>query len=496
MPVALQSVPVDLGEGVTLEAPGLVGTAERQPGLMGGRSVEEPNATAALQFALAQQEFVQQHAVEVRAEEDKFAVDGLVTRGGAPGMTLRVPDLGERQPQVLMMADEAGVITWHLPEVDPTDPTKVAFTVDRTVAQDPAVAQDADVADRGLVATVGTKLLTVFVVPLVEKAIGLTSRALVKAYENRSRPQGIRWLTPSGFRTAGADPVTDWSLLGEGRTLLLLHGTASSSHGSFQGLHEDDFGALHTAYQGRVLAFDHHTLSADLDDNVAELLVHLPRGRRIAVDLLSHSRGGLVGRAVAKAMSVPDAPLDVRSLVYVATPNGGTPLADPRHIRAYLDRVTTMVNLIPDGPWSVVTDTLSGLLTVVRSLLAGTVQELPGLAVMRPDDDRLRRLPFLGEFGAKEYAVDVEFEPTGRLLRLVRGVDGLVDSVFKGEANDIVVPTDGVARVTGRADLNLGADQHVALGQTEFFWHCAMFSQRATGEALTRWLAAPLLAEP
>ncbi|RYU14829.1 esterase/lipase family protein [Nocardioides iriomotensis] len=505
MAVPLQPVPVPLGDGVTLEAPGLTGTAELQPGLLGGRSTDEPNATPGFEAALREQDFYQLHAVEVRSQEDAFPTDVLRTRSGAPAMVLRVPDLGSTQPQVLMMVDEAGVVTWHLPETEEAHPGQIAFTVDRTVAENSALpdveggavgAGGAETTDRGLVAKIGSKLLTVLVVPILEKAVGLAGKAAIKAYEDKNRPQGMRWMTPTGFRTAGSDPVHDWSLLAEGRTLLFLHGTASSSHGAFQGLPDATFQRLHTAYGGRVLAFDHHTLSADLDDNLTELLTHLPTGRRIPVDVISHSRGGLVGRAIAAAMTKGDAPLDVRSLVYVATPNDGTPLADPEHIRAYLDRVTTMLNLVPDGPWSVVTDTLSGLLTVIRSLLAGVVQELPGLAVMRPDNPRLNELPFLGSLGATEYAVDVEFEPKGRLLRLVRGVDGLVDTVFDDEPNDIVVPTNGVTRVRNRSDFTVEPARHVALGQSEASWHCAMFSQAPTGEALDNWLAAPLVAAP
>ncbi|MBS2938599.1 hypothetical protein KDN32_12710 [Nocardioides sp. J2M5] len=492
MQVTLQPVPVDLGEGVTIEAPGLVGTAEIQPGVLGGRSDTEPNATPTFVAALDEQDFHQQHAIEVQAEEEPFATDGLTTRSGAPGMTLRVPDLGQDQPQVLMVVDEAGVVTWHLPEADTADPGKVAFTVDRRVADSEVAATD---GSRGLVAAIGTKLLTVFVVPVIEKVVGRAGREVARVYEDRTHPQGVRWMTKDGFRTAGSDPVTDWSLLSEGRALLFVHGTASSSHGAFRGLDDATFGALHTAYGGRVLAFDHHTLSASLDDNVEELRRHLPPERRIPVDIVSHSRGGLVARAISEAMTAPDTPLDVRSLVYVATPNGGTTLADPKRIHDYLDRMTTMLNLIPDGPWSTATDTLSGLLTLVRSVLAGVVQELPGLAVMRPGNDRLAVLPFLGATGAREYAVDVEFEPSGPLLRLMRAANAAVDSVFR-EANDVVVPTGGVRHPKNRSDLAIPPDRHLSLGKREDAWHCAMFSQDATREALKTWLAAPMNAAP
>ena len=60
-------IPVDLGAGVTLVAPGLLGTAERAPELLGGRADEKPPATPALSDALARAGLEQVHGVQIAA---------------------------------------------------------------------------------------------------------------------------------------------------------------------------------------------------------------------------------------------------------------------------------------------------------------------------------------------------------------------------------------------------------------------------------------------
>jgi pimeloyl-ACP methyl ester carboxylesterase len=480
------SSPVTLQPGVSLQAPNLVGTAELKDGVLGGTRAES-NSTDAFIAALDTSDFQQLYALEVRATEAPVLGEDLRAPDGAPGMTLRVPDLGPEQPQVLMMVDEAGVVTWHLPSTEFEAPGVAAFTVDRTVAVDPPEGTEG--GERGLAAAIGAKLLSVFVVPLVEKLVGRAATVVARHFEEKSHPYGLRRLTPNAFRKAGADPLQDWGRIGDGRVLLFLHGTASSSHGAFAGLPDETFMKLHAAYDGHVMAFDHHTLSASLDDNVKRLLPLLPPGRRWPVDIISHSRGGLVARKLAEEMQGPDAPLDVRKIVYVATPNGGTALANPDRLKEFLDRISTMINLIPDGPWSVVTDVMAGVLTLVQVLAVGAVGTLPGLVAMQPLGTDVKTLGFLAGDGTEQYGIDVEFEPTGRLLQLVRGVDGVVDRVFEGEANDIVVPTGGVCAVASRPEFRIAPGHRLELGATSRTWHCSLFSQPAVSESLLQWLA-------
>jgi len=176
-------------------------------------------------------------------------------------------------------------------------------------------------------------------------------------------------------------------------------------------------------------------------------------------------------------------------VVYVATPNAGTPLADPTHIRDYLDRYSTMLNWIPDGPWSVATDTVSGLLTIVKVVAAGVAGGLPGLATMDGANDEgvIASLPFPD---AEQFAIDVEFEPSGRLLSLLRVGDVVVDNVFTGTANDVVVPTATVGTVEGL--LSIPDDRHLALGPRTDAWHSGLFARSDVSTRLHEWLSAGL----
>ena len=81
----------------------------------------------------------------------------------------------------------------------------------------------------------------------------------------------------------------------DARYLVFIHGTASSTLGSFGDLPRVSglWSRLRAAYGGNILAFEHRTLSESPIENALQLVRALPRGAR--VDLVTHSRGGMVG---------------------------------------------------------------------------------------------------------------------------------------------------------------------------------------------------------
>ena len=101
------------------------------------------------------------------------------------------------------------------------------------------------------------------------------------------RPAGLYRLafTPSfALSEQAATPDT-------GRpALLFIHGTGSSSRGSFKPLAGFELAAL---YGDNIFAFEHRTLTEDPIENALQLAQALPRGAE--VHLVTHSRGGLVG---------------------------------------------------------------------------------------------------------------------------------------------------------------------------------------------------------
>jgi tetratricopeptide (TPR) repeat protein len=89
--------------------------------------------------------------------------------------------------------------------------------------------------------------------------------------------------------------------------LLFLHGTASSTWGSFGSLwgpaRARELKSLRDLYGDRVLAYEHGTLSVSPIENALGLLKELVKKipSRAALHLVTHSRGGLVGEVLCRA---------------------------------------------------------------------------------------------------------------------------------------------------------------------------------------------------
>lgn len=491
--------PVTLPAGVVLRAPGLRGTAEVRPRLMGGRAGEPPRATGAFEEALSRAGMVQSVAVEIQAQEvrvtggtDVRAVDG----SGA--LALEVPDLGPRRGQVLLAADEQGVLSWHYPESSaaPADGASrgsgsLRFVVPRQVATAaPAGGAERVPQDRSLVTMVGRKVLSVLVYPILDPLIGKGALFLAERWERQHRPHQARAFGLDVYRQPEPRLLDGaaWERLSEGRALLFLHGTFGTSHGAFGGVDAETMRALGAAYGERLLGFDHPSLSVDPSANARAFAERIPQGLSLDVDVLCHSRGGLVARAMAGEMGATVPGLSMRRIVFVGTPNLGTPLADPKHMGAFVDRITALLNLIPPGPWTTVVDLLESVLEVVKILGQGALGGLPGLASMDPKGDFVRRLNQPGGAGPAHYAINADFEPTGSLASVWRGADLVLDKVFADQLNDGVVPSKGVWTAGGDTGFPVQTDRRLDLGSGHGVWHCSYFSQPLVNQALLGWL--------
>ena len=76
-----------------------------------------------------------------------------------------------------------------------------------------------------------------------------------REWEKHYRPYRIRSFTPDSYLgLPPADDHIDWSQLGQGRALLMIHGTGSQAHTGFAGLPRTYLEDLHRAYGGRVFA--------------------------------------------------------------------------------------------------------------------------------------------------------------------------------------------------------------------------------------------------
>jgi len=83
-----------------------------------------------------------------------------------------------------------------------------------------------------------------------------------------------------------------------GNVLLLLHGTLSSTKGSFEDMTSGGMWEAICGKYDHVIALQHHTISVTPFENARDVLKTLPAG--LSVDILSQSRGGLIGDVLTR----------------------------------------------------------------------------------------------------------------------------------------------------------------------------------------------------
>lgn len=250
-------------------------------------------------------------------------------------------------------------------------------------------------------------------------------------------------------------------------TLVLIHGTASSTANAYSGFFEDNNELWHELvqhYGGRVYGFEHKTLSKNPVQNALEFLNAIPDS--LNLHLVTHSRGGLVGDLIAHGglatAAFPAQDLErelnqaygktpkllqqqrdlylafnetiarkspsVRRYVRVGCPAAGTTLASGR-LDVYLSIIVNLLKRVPGvGP------ILGGLgeLAAAVAKERTNVDALPGLEAQMPTSPLVRLL------NSSEQTLDTD------LTVLSGDSDGLfknMANLFYWRANDLVVDT-------------------------------------------------------
>ncbi|WP_235298833.1 DUF7379 domain-containing protein [Portibacter marinus] len=90
------------------------------------------------------------------------------------------------------------------------------------------------------------------------------------------------------------------------RLLLFLHGTASSTLGSFENILKFNknglWDAIKKVYKDNIYTLEHHTISASPVQNAIDVIKNLPEGSK--VDIISSSRGGIISDLLARCNKV------------------------------------------------------------------------------------------------------------------------------------------------------------------------------------------------
>lgn len=502
LPGSIQSI--TLGDGYAIRAPGVVGSAElKRPrsATERSRSRSVDDGTAELDAALAGTNVTEVRQIDLALAAPPRTLPTRSLRSTDNQQELlevAVPDLGDENGQLILACDESGVLTWHLPvddaqQVQPSTKRGSGGTKKFLIpAARPQPAPGADSTKRSLVGVLGRKLLKVLVYPIVDPVIGKVSEVFAEQWEKKKRPYGLRDFAPGNFRAAEGSPLTDtdWSKLAGGRGLLYIHGTFSTAHAAFAKIPDDVFAGLHQRYGGRVLAFNHFSLSHSPARNIEEFYKLLPAGN-FEFDVICHSRGGLVARTLAEAPAafhLGAARVKVPRIVCVGVPNAGTLLAQPDHMVKMIDRMTTSLNLFPSGP---VTETLESIITAVKVIGHGALGGLDGLASMNPSGSFLATLN-QGPAGAtRYYAIAADYAPTDQGLKaLVAGslANAVADRVFQNAANDLVVPLEGAFGANGCGAFPIPDDHVLQLPASAGVTHTQLFGHTDAGRKLLEWL--------
>lgn len=298
------------------------------------------------------------------------------------------------------------------------------------------------------------------------------------------------------------------------RILLLVHGTFSSTAGSFHALAATPWGQAFLGAVIRqydlVLGFDHPTLGYDPAENATELLAALeglPGTAGHSVDVIAFSRGCMVARSLAELLlPTADSTVRVRRMVLVGATNLGTRLAEPENWECLADLYTNLavdacrlLQLFPAAApaATVLKESLASLGALVKYLAVAALKDrvAPGLAALAPGGAFSARLNAEQSGRAMEcfyYLVSSEFDAAlagreeGLPARLLSWLLDLAADKFMDCSNDLVVdvlsmtglkPKQGVF-VLGRIDFRPNPHIH----------HTAYFMRPELTRALTRWL--------
>lgn len=526
--------------GITITAPGLTGSAEslgpelkfRTPG---GRLFHNALANSGLSptthIALAQ----------------STAATGPVT--------ISVPAPAPGSNALLLIHDSTGALSWHAPDgiiphssqtvrlppgsaVPPAGDGATASEAEssattpepaaaRTVSFTVPAARFAAGNHTGLLSRIvglvehfhfhpglgsASKVLSVVEYP-VEHLIGELGAKWFADWENNKHPSVVRWFPAEGNLSVG-EPLspTNWHQLAEGPTLLFIHGIFSSCEAGFAGIGHDDstWPQLRERYGNRIIGFDHPTGSVGPADNAKWFLDQIP-SVNLDLDIVCHSRGGLVARSIAVQAAQRGMTVNIRRIVFAATPNGGTQITVTANWEGLVNRISSLLTLpakVLPAPADAISGVLAGLLEVLKIVGVGVALDLPGLEAMTPGSQFLQGLGQATNGTPQYFAAAADFEPGPVLADLFDRLDDegrVVDSAIFGHVhNDIAVPTEGVWNPASITDPNGPATpipgfpiddpaRRLVIGPGSVYWHCDYFDDPAMRAALLRWLPGSTL---
>jgi len=353
------------------------------------------------------------------------------------------------------------------------------------------------------------------------------SDLLIAADRKLSRPAwneagqlwGLRRFTKAGKLVPFE--IADLPTLAGRSVLLIIHGTFSSNDAVMRGFEKaPGGGALLSAALKRydfVLAFDHPTLAQSPMLNAFDLATKFAHGTPKTLDVIAHSRGGLVARWFCEGFRQEQTRCRV---IMVGAPLAGTSLAAPARIKAVMDFLSNagegigLAAGLGGGVLLMLAGSLAGFFARVTGALStpladAIVAMIPGLSAQSRHGSNTELRALRVNTGAFDFAVaaspvrywvirsnfaPVESGAWGFIKSFVARpgasfLDSAADCVFPG-TNDLVVDLDSMDQTGEQGDpqpvpiliANIAHD----FGDSRTVHHCNYFEQRQTVESVRK----------
>jgi hypothetical protein len=331
-------------------------------------------------------------------------------------------------------------------------------------------------------------------------------RCLTPYCDLRNPNNGIRQLKNNRWSDVPVLPAR------EGRVLLFLHGTFSNIQTLIDELDQTpdgrDFLIRAQANYTQVLGFDHSTLALSPLLNALDLS-RIFAESKVDIDVVAHSRGGLVARWWLEA-------LDSRQggqtrAILVGSPLDGTSLAAPNRLRSMLDLFTNISHAVQvasdigSGGFPFLT-VVSGLLRVVSSvtslathapLFDAAFSMIPGLCAQSQvsNNNELLRLNQANSRSIRYFGVRSSFKtdrPGWKFWRYFVDIGSRIKQsgatiIFQDE-NDLVVNTASMAVLARNPDLLISPSEILDFGENDKVYHTNYFRQKRTARFLAERL--------
>jgi CHAT domain-containing protein len=363
-----------------------------------------------------------------------------------------------------------------------------------------------DSSDRNIIKSIALKFVNLFVKKQLETKIGESIGAIAKKLEDKqfgAEKQGL-YSVGKDFEMKLVN-----GQLATGEYLLFLHGTGSSSKGSFEELKSSNLWThIQTVYkEGNVLALQHRTLTESPLTNIKKLVEQLPA--IATIDLISHSRGGLVADLLCRfaadargfdsnerlclekegrADEIPlieaieklirGKKITIRKQIRVACPARGTILAGKRTH----DLFNVTLNLLGLTTGQSANPAYIAFKELILAVIEtkDNTKALPGIEAMNPESPFIKALNFPGSSILVPTTLMV-IAGNSRVSLKLRGLLIIAGKLFFMEGNDLVVNTasmyQGVRRQQGKG--------FYYLEQTGETHHLAYFSNESSRLAIT-----------